>query len=212
MRSFLAYVRAGAGFGLGLILVMGLTALLAQTYSTFTSGQVVSAAKINENFTLLRSELTNAQDRLTTPLPLSQSSGIASQNFNTVGTTFTDMPGMSVSVTTGGSPVWLALVPLGTTASSIKIEGNAAGNGCAAQLAFVRGTTTVAVFYLQISHTFTADSVSNHYMPSSIWTIDSPGAGTHAYKVQIRDATGGNCRDITFSNVKFVAMRFNESP
>lgn len=46
----LTSLRNGMAWGVGLLIVLGSAALLAQTFSTFSSGEIISASAVNENF------------------------------------------------------------------------------------------------------------------------------------------------------------------
>jgi hypothetical protein len=91
---------------------------------------------------------------------------------STTSTTMVDVTNLSVSITTTGRPVIVALVGSGSTTS--EFSGGLTVN-------FKRGSTTVGVFYS--SGTVECQGVLN---------LDTPAAGTYTYKVQYASNSGSS--------------------
>ena len=114
------------------------------------------------------------------------------------GSSLADIAGLSVSITTTGKPIMIALKGLSTNASQVRAE---APNGTTADctLAFLRDSTVVSQY--QFGATIT-DSSSNIEVDvfglpaSSFWTIDTPSAGTYTYKVQGKNNGTGAASEI----------------
>jgi hypothetical protein len=104
--------------------------------------------------------------------------------FNTSSSSLTDVTNLSVSITTTGRPVYLALVSDGS------------GNGCylgsqeasnainVGEIAFLRGATEVARAACSYAPSF------GRVMQGPPFHIDAAAAGTYTYKVQARVVTG----------------------
>lgn len=121
---------------------------------------------------------------------LGQQVSSGSSTFSTTNASYTDVTNLSVSITTTGRPVFI-----GTT-SDPAIDDGAGG--------YYRGNLTVAgsvstgikvlrdstqVLTTNAGHS----SATNLYTPaSSVWTIDTPSAGTYTYKVQIKCVNANN--------------------
>lgn len=191
----------GIGFLLGIGLVTALTALAAQTFRTFQSGDVISAALINDTFQYLKSRVEN-------PLPRTESTGAA--GWRTTSTAWTDVPNLSVTVTSGGSPVWLGLVSAGSGSScSLGTEHNT-GAIAFGWIRLQRAGSEIARHHLAVR----ADGASHVYVETpggAVWFIDAPGAGTYTYQIQARAEPSVAGSSMGFGDCKLIAARFNET-
>lgn len=198
-KKFREGMQQGAGFFVALLALGLTTALLAQTYRTFASGDLISASYINENFSYLKS-------RVESPLPYVESASSGSW-FNTSGT-WTDATNLSVTVTTDGSPIWLGLIADGTNQALLNAYDNSADEG--------RGAIRILRDGVEIAHTLVATRTAGinynyvHLPPGAVWHIDNPGPGTYTYKIQGRAEGVNGVNRVGISNSKLVAARFNE--
>ncbi len=113
--------------------------------------------------------------------------------FTTASSSLVDVTNLSVSITTTGRPVFLAIIPDGTASQAF--IGNASST--AVLLAFIRGSTAVGIF-----QTITNQTAAFQVFPS-IFTIDTPAAGTYTYKVQ---AANSGSSTITVKLCKLIAF------
>lgn len=98
----------------------------------------------------------------------------------------------SVTITTTGRPVMIAVQADGTDAGYTEIAG-AAPNTVGGIFRFVRDSTTLAEYRSDFSG-------NNQYNPS--WTfIDVPAAGTYVYKGQIASLSGGSSWGIKYCRI-----------
>jgi hypothetical protein len=115
-------------------------------------------------------------------------------------TTYADVDNCSVSLTTTGRPVFIALISAGTGNGDGSIWAeNSSGNQCAGNIKFVRDSTDLAAYFWN----FTGDT--NNWqliVPASLFYIDVPSAGTYTYKVQFRKSAGSTT---TVNTAKLVA-------
>jgi hypothetical protein len=115
---------------------------------------------------------------------LGQQLSSSSSTFTTQSTSYVDVTNLSVSLTTTGRPVFLALISDADSSnpSFIQIEGNGLSNP-AGYIKFLRDATTVGSHKAVIYFNGTLTSIDNYY-PGNIIVIDVPAAGTYTYKVQ----------------------------
>lgn len=132
-------------------------------------------------------------DGAVTPIKLStknlqKSPILTSSSQTTTSTSFVDVAGLSVSITTVGRPVRLFLVANGVSAASIGTQGTGAVTSSTSNFAFVRGTTVIADYRSTITQNATqAGSAIVKRDPVSILsTVDEPAAGTYTYKLQFK--------------------------
>lgn len=103
----------------------------------------------------------------------------SSSNFNTASATPVDVTNLSVTITTTGRPVVIALIPDGSTQAYLRVE--AASGTASQQLDIVRGSTTIS----SSRNDLTASGGLVSRIPvSSIWFLDPVAAGTYTYKIQ----------------------------
>ena len=122
---------------------------------------------------------------------ISSSSG----TFTDATDTYSDVTNLSVTIVTNGRPVLIKLVSAttsGTGAVSIFKSGADSASIISGNMKYVRdGSTDIAETTLQ--HSFPTDTDSNHGVrwPTEFIAIDTPGAGTYTYKLQVHgDGTG----------------------
>lgn len=123
-------------------------------------------------------------------IALSASSGSFSWN----GTTWADVPNLSVTIETTGRPVWVCLVA--STAASgeayIRTYRSAVDyNEALAHFALIRDEGTVTIQNLEVHHGSGSGKVIA-VPPSSIAFIDFPSAGQHTYRLRVRNHYSGN--------------------
>jgi hypothetical protein len=103
--------------------------------------------------------------------------------FSSTSGTFVDVTNLSVTITTSGRPVYLALIPDGTV-SEFNIGSHlAAGSSSGASLKFLRDSTDLGFFNLNATTTMG---------PCGYAIIDAPAAGTYTYKFQGKQSSGSN--------------------
>lgn len=126
----------------------------------------------------------------------------SSSTFTTASTTYVDVTNLSVTITTSGRPVAIALVADGS-ANTTKIgpECTFAGNtNAGADNKVVRDSTDVSIYEVIVS---AASAQPKVYVKPGIIHIDAVGAGTYTYKMQTK-CTSTNMLS-HFEYVKLVA-------
>lgn len=123
-------------------------------------------------------------------------------------TTFADVSGLSVTLTTTGRHVYLGLVSF-----NIVDGGNIVARDVASiaipkvAVAFVRGTGILSVqqsgiaVSSSLAQTFT---ILHHAPTSAFWYFDAVGAGTSSWKIQAKTVAPGD--DYQFEDVRLVAF------
>lgn len=140
---------------------------------------------------------------------ISLSSGIFTSNLTTSATPV-NVPNLSVTMMTTGRPVCLGLISdgtLGTSASGLGIAGTISVTGPSTygggdvECIFVRGTNVISSERLIISQGQAITTVI--YLPcSALQFLDTPPAGTHNYRFQVRSLNG---HTVTVYRVKLIA-------
>ena len=123
---------------------------------------------------------TIAANAVTRPKLVAVGQQVSAGNANqlTSGTSFTDINGMSITITTTGRPVMLIVQPNGTTtAASVEIQSS----GANATFQILRGASLVGTFFNNNAGTET--------LPA-IMMLDTPAAGTYTYKLQGKTSNG----------------------
>lgn len=111
-----------------------------------------------------------------------------SNTFSTSSTTIVAVTGLSVTITTTGRPVKLALQADGNGSNTSDVQSNSGSS----VLRFYRDAASLSV------DTFGSTTSVSLYPPGSFGYLDTPGAGTYTYSVyvQVISATGlvvNNC-------------------
>lgn len=128
---------------------------------------------------------------------ISSSSGL----FSTSSTSLTDVTNLSVSITTTGSPVMLALIPDGTT-SGAKIGVSGSSGSADGKLTFDRGGTDIASFNINLTPALS--STSQLSMPCGAFKfLDVVSSGTYTYKCRVKLDVGDfllayNCKLVAY--------------
>jgi len=112
--------------------------------------------------------------------------------FTTTSTSYVDIPNLSVTITTSGRPVFIALVGLDTnpfpSSQLSRMTIFRASSGTAASIAIVRDSTILTS--TEMSSTVSgATAVGQNIPSSSISHIDAVAAGTYTYKIQVQVAS-----------------------
>lgn len=119
---------------------------------------------------------------------LGQQVSLGSGSFGTTNTSYVDVPNLSISITTTGRPVFVAVI---SDASGVEASMSAlidpAGSG--GKVRFLRGATDVGSYEFAIQNGV-ANSVALYVLPMPLFAIDVPAAGTYTYKFQILSTTG----------------------
>ena len=203
MITFLKDLRRGATIALGFLLTLGVTALVAQSLNEFAGGDLISASKINANF-------SNIKGRLDNPLAIQYSADVGFVDMGAgAASPEADVPGYSITVTTNGSPIWVGLTAASAGTGALQLWGKSTTNGCQVQLSIRRDGTQIYRVEPRYTEYMVNSGASLHYVPSSFWTIDDPGPGTYTYQVRVLDA-GNACEWIRFHGMRMMAFRFHE--
>ena len=129
---------------------------------------------------------------------------LSSGSFVVTGGVFVDVTNLSVTITTSGRPVLLALIGDGTAVSSY--VGVTSGSSTVAQgyWQFLRGVTVITsgTFFTGV----TAASSEMAIPPGAFTHIDTPVAGTYTYVMQVEPTTGA--MTIEVEKIKLVAYEF----
>jgi hypothetical protein len=136
----------------------------------------VTTAKIND-LGVTTGKINDAAVTRAKLASVGQQTSSSSGSFSTTSTSFTDVTNLSVSITTTGRPVIVAVVA-NPGSSNCNIQKSTAGTA-GANFKILRDASTITDFRL-----LGADQCS--IPPSSLSTIDAPAAGTYTYKVQAK--------------------------
>lgn len=113
-----------------------------------------------------------------------QSGSIA---FTTASTSYVDITGASITITTTGRPVVLMLIADGSATSYVGISltspAGFVGRSYAAFIKLVRDATDIQTHVISDTAEQTASNVGMQ-IPASLVYFDVPGAGTYTYKLQ----------------------------
>lgn len=115
---------------------------------------------------------------------LGQQVSFSCASFTTASTSFVDVTNLSVSITTTGRPVYVAMISDGSGfESSVSAVVDTTGSG--GVFRFVRGATEIATYSIYVGNGVN-NSVVLIGTPSSPIFIDVVAAGTYTYKVQLK--------------------------
>ncbi len=119
---------------------------------------------------------------------LGQQVSASSAGFTTVSTTFVDVTNLSVTLTTTGRPVVVALLSDGAGTPAYVGAGitSVAGPNDNAQFKALRGATEIAQFQLLLQVPSITSAVELWAPPPGIMAVDVVAAGTYTYKLQAK--------------------------
>lgn len=127
-------------------------------------------------------------------------------NFSTASTTYVDVTGATLSITTTGRPVMTMVIPDGSVISYLNIRMTATapfvGRQYGGFIKLVRDATDVQSHGLLDIAEQTAELVGIN-RPANLFYFDAPGAGTYTYKLQA--LVNGANESIEFFNCRLVA-------
>lgn len=133
-------------------------------------------------------------------------------NFSTTSSTLVDVTNLSVSLTTGGRPVFVGLMDDGTCTDSnaqqsgITSSSSSTQTFSAANIALKEGTNFIT--YCQFHAEVTGATRPGITVPSSaVWKIYVPSAGTYTYKAQM-SCGGVSNQSATLNYSKLIAFEF----
>ncbi len=134
--------------------------------------------------------------------PLGQQLSTSCGAFSTTSSTAVDVTNLTVTITTSGRPVVIALVDDTTGVSSVSVSR--ANNEMAGRINFVRASTTFYSGYIHVK-AVGATAVQQEVPVSSFWTVDPAAAGTYTYKVQALCDYSTNSPVLNINNAKLIA-------
>ncbi len=107
--------------------------------------------------------------------------------FVSASASYADVTNLSVTITSGGRPIMVMLIPDGSGNQSY-VASAASGNGATAQFLcqILRGATVLSQLIPQISTSGASDS-NCKFPPGVISFLDPVAAGTYTYKLQAKD-------------------------
>lgn len=117
---------------------------------------------------------------------LGQQVSSSSSTFTTASTTPVDVTNLSVSITTTGRPVVIALQPDGNASNSSSLALGGAGFQIYGTILLKRDSTTIAIWRVAVDVRTSATEDSELIsVPASLTYIDAPAANTYTYKIQV---------------------------
>lgn len=123
-----------------------------------------------------------------------QISSSGSGTFSTSSGSLTDVTNLSVSITTTGRMVHLALIDDNSgTASIVTVQASGNNQTASCQFAFDRGGSTLAL--MQAGHFWSSGTTldSDWYPVSTFQYFDVVAAGTYTYKFQAKNLSNATC-------------------
>lgn len=129
-----------------------------------------------------------------------ESSANSSQTFTS--TTFADITSLSVSITTTGRPVFMAM--LGTASGNSSVQCSDTSSSSQARIKFLRDSTDISIMTIFLNPGAATGTLTINVPPSSFMYIDTPAAGTYTYKAQC--AAGASGDTVTVTNVKLMVF------
>lgn len=133
-------------------------------------------------------------------------------SFGTTSSSTTNVTGLTVTITTSGRPVYIGLTNADTAPgagnlSTITVQNIAAGSVAVAQIEIQRGSSSDVAYRTRIASTPSSGSISQVIVAptSSIWTIDTPAAGTITYQVACAANPGVGGGQINFGRTQLIA-------
>lgn len=191
--------RGGRAVGTVLCILMLCLPAIATAVSlphTFSSGDPISAAQVNENFDELVQAVTTLEAG---PATLVQSS--SSGMFTTSSETWVDVDNLELMITTAGEHVLLDLV--GSTGGEYSYLRVLTGGTSAIGLLRIERTTDGGPAVLVAESDLTLAGVGALNVPIGARFLDAPPAGTHTYRVQasVLENTNGQEFHVRFAQL-----------
>jgi hypothetical protein len=121
--------------------------------------------------------------------------------FTSTSTSFTDVTGLTVSITSTGRPIWVGLVCVHSSSPCSVYATNAASTNVEAEIKLLRDSVSIMNTYLLATGTFASNS-QMRTPAGTIWYIDEPAAGTYTYKIQVAVQSGTTAG---FEQLKLIA-------
>ena len=132
-------------------------------------------------------------------------SGTQTTGYSNSTSSVTDVPGLSVSLTTTGRPVFIGLTTKDNNQGAIIAE-TLSTNSVLTAIFLLRDASSFARQNFGITATATTGNLRNYAPCSSIFTLDFPASGTHTYSVQATgNSTGGSTGTIYLQNCSIYA-------
>lgn len=161
----------------------------AVTAAKIASDAVTTAKILDANVTTAKlADSSVTQGKLAA---LGQQISSSCGSYSNATTSYTDVTNLSVTITTNGQPVYLSLITIEGTGSSLNPDSTA-------YLKLVRDSTDISEYIIGFTGT------SGYYAVGGINYVDVVAAGTYTYKLQAKKAVGTtaisvtNCRLIAF--------------
>lgn len=120
----------------------------------------------------------------------------SSTDANTItSSSYTDLPNLTVSITTTGRPVILAVVADGSTNSMCAASPTSLGKGTEFQI--LRDSTQIARYRML----YNIGSAATLSIPLSLMHLDAPAAGSYTYKIQARSIDNATATGIIYAKL-----------
>jgi hypothetical protein len=141
----------------------------------------VTTAKIND-LAVTTGKINDAAVTQAKRAALGQQISASSGNYTTTSSSYVDVTNLSVTITTTGRPVFIALIPDGSSSSNY-VGGVGTGTPVlgSARFRILRDATTVADYGFPLS---SPDGWFYYSPVSAISVIEVPAAGPYTYKLQ----------------------------
>lgn len=117
----------------------------------------------------------------------------------------TAVTNLSVTITTGGNPVFVGMISDGAVPGGQAALFNTSGNSSNGRLQFLSGVSVIGNYDL-INTAVGATNIETSYPPSGFNILDTPVAGTYTYSVQANLTTGTS---LVVSKVKLIAYELH---
>lgn len=160
--------------------------------TTLIVDAAVTTAKLDAS-AVTTAKLTDASVTRAKLEPLGQQISLSCGNFTTSSTSAVPVTNLTVTITTTGRPVFLAMVSsLSFGASSYMGSG---ANDLANRVMFFRDVTEIGAYG--------ASNIANAVSPSGPYTIDIVSAGTYVYTVQAQCTAGSTWQIVDYALIAF---------
>lgn len=129
----------------------------------------------------------------------------ASGAFSTTSTSFIQPTNLSLTIVTGGNPVWIGLIHDHSTPGSdsdIIAYAPSTTQSVGGSFAILNSSTIISRSALAFNGSAPSASWATSVPPTSICTYDFPSAGTQSYSVQVKAVSGSG---IQVNNVRLMA-------